>query len=326
MTFNSYWDDRATGALALARVGKQTDSPVCVRRGAGEYAVTGRLTCLPIYEDEGRRLLHLGIGYSLQRHGQQQFRRRQPPPGPRRGRLATRCPTSSTRALSSRPIPCRSSTPKSRRSSGGSPCPRNTSLPRDRHLRQFNGGVFSGPHGNVTYQGLYAEFGFFLTPDDYRRYDKKEGMWGRQIVATKPRRRTRALPGSSPIHTPVQLICRYSYLDLASGQPVLTPSSGTQAGWENDITAGFDWYINSQVHFMVNYVYTRLDYVNHTSGNIQGLGCRLHVDFYGRPRPPLVLRRPRSCMGKRRSARSGPDRRSRAPPKPACWDRTGPWR
>ena len=77
----------------------------------------------------------------------------------------------------------------------------------------------------------------------------------------------------------MQLVCRYSYLDLASGQPVLTPSSGVQAGWENDITAGLDWYINSQVHVIVNYAYTHLDYVNHTSGVIHGLGCRFHVDF-----------------------------------------------
>ena len=26
--------------------------------------MTGRVTCLPFYEDEGRRLLHLGIGYN----------------------------------------------------------------------------------------------------------------------------------------------------------------------------------------------------------------------------------------------------------------------
>ena len=58
-----------------------------------------------------------------------------------------------------------------------------------------------------------------------------------------------------------------------------TPSSGTQAGREHDVTAGLDWYINPEVHFLVNYVYTRLDYVDGTSGSINGLGCRVHVDF-----------------------------------------------
>ena len=77
----------------------------------------------------------------------------------------------------------------------------------------------------------------------------------------------------------MQFICRYSYLDLASGNPILTSSSGTQAGWENDITVGLDWYINPEVHFIVNYVYTHLTYVNNTGGDINGLGCRLHLDF-----------------------------------------------
>ena len=76
----------------------------------------------------------------------------------------------------------------------------------------------------------------------------------------------------------MQLLCRYSYLDLVSGNPS-SRLLRDQAGWENDITAGVDWYINPQVHFIVNYVYTHLDYVNNTSGNINGLGCRLHLDF-----------------------------------------------
>jgi phosphate-selective porin len=119
--------------------------------------------------------------------------------------------------------------------------------------------------------------GFFLSPDDYRRYDKKGGVWSRQVWQQSGSRWPQGKFFAS--HMPVQLICRYSYLDLASGQPVLTPASGAQAGWENDVTAGADWYINPQVHFIVNYVYTRLDYVNNTSGNINGLGCRLHLDF-----------------------------------------------
>jgi phosphate-selective porin len=146
-------------------------------------------------------------------------------------------------------------------------------------FEDFSGGVFSGPRGNATYQGVYAELGFFLTPEDYRRYDKKEGTWGRQIVARETSTTGTEDRGFFAHHMPVQLVCRYSYLDLASGNPILTPSSGAQAGWENDITAGLDWYINSQVHVLVNYAYTHLDYVNHTSGVIHGLGCRFHVDF-----------------------------------------------
>ena len=78
-----------------------------------------------------------------------------------------------------------------------------------------------------------------------------------------------------PRAVPVPLHVSRSRGRHASSHAVLR----SQAGWENDITTGFDWYINSQVHFIVNYVYTHLDYVNGTSGNINGLGCRLHLDF-----------------------------------------------
>jgi phosphate-selective porin OprO/OprP len=65
MVFDSYLDDRTTAALSLARVGRQTITPFAFGTGPGEYALTGRLTGLPVYEDDGRRLLHVGIGYSL---------------------------------------------------------------------------------------------------------------------------------------------------------------------------------------------------------------------------------------------------------------------
>ena len=146
-------------------------------------------------------------------------------------------------------------------------------------IGQLNNGVFSDPRGDVTYQGFYVEGGFFLNPDDYRRYDKKSGTWDRQLAACSAPAGQSHSPWLFNDHTPVQLICRYSYLNLASGNPVLTPSSGAQAGWENDITAGLDWYINPDVHFIVNYVYTHLSYVDNTSGDINGLGCRLHLNF-----------------------------------------------
>jgi phosphate-selective porin len=144
---------------------------------------------------------------------------------------------------------------------------------------QFNNGVYSGPHGDVTYQGMYVEMGCFLNPDDYRRYDKQAGTWGLQLASSPDPAAETHSPSRFSDHTPVQFICRYSYLDLASGNPVLTPSSGAQAGWENDITAGLDWYVNPNVHFIVNYVYTHLTYVDKSSGDIQGLGCRLHLNF-----------------------------------------------
>ena len=278
-TFDSYWDDRATAAIALVRVGKQTETPFGFGAGPGEYAVTGRLTGLPVYEDEGRRLLHVGLGYSLSGTDDHNFGAANRPLV-RAGAGSQQVPNilQTGSFLTSDPVQildAELAAVLGRFSmSAEYQYARGTNV-----FEQQSGGVFSGPRGNATYQGVYAEIGFFLTPEDHRRYDKKEGTWGRQIVAPEaPTERPRDR-GFFASHMPVQLVCRYSYLDLASGQPVLTPSSGAQAGWENNVTAGLDWYVNSQVHVLVNYVYTHLDYVNHTSGIIHGLGCRLHMDF-----------------------------------------------
>jgi phosphate-selective porin len=82
-------------------------------------------------------------------------------------------------------------------------------------------------------------------------------------------------------HGAVQLVARYTYLDLVSGDPVLTPTSGgARAGRQHDLTLGVNWYLNAQTHIMVNYVATHLDsVVAAASGNIQSIGCRVHIDF-----------------------------------------------
>ena len=58
MAFDALMDDRITWA---AGVFKNTNNPYAIDVSGGDYAETGRLTWLPIYEDEGRDLLHLGI-------------------------------------------------------------------------------------------------------------------------------------------------------------------------------------------------------------------------------------------------------------------------
>jgi phosphate-selective porin len=79
----------------------------------------------------------------------------------------------------------------------------------------------------------------------------------------------------------MQLVARYTFLDLVSGSPVLTPTSGgARAGRQHDATLGVNWHLNSQTWFMVNYVATHIDsVVPGADGDIHGIGCRLHLDF-----------------------------------------------
>jgi phosphate-selective porin OprO and OprP len=276
-TFNSWCDDRITGLVSFERVGKNDISPFAFGTGPGKYDVTGRVTCLPIYEDDGRRLLHLGIGYNYGGTENNFYAANRPLV--RAGAGSQDVPNIIYSGTYFTPNPVQIVDAELAAVMGRFAFSAEYELAFASDVfSQFNNGVFSGPHGDVTYQGLYVEAGFFLNPDDHRAYDKKDGDWGRQLAAPCS---SAGQPGSPWLfdHTPVQLICRYSYLNLTSGQPVLTPSSGVQAGRENDITAGADWYINPNVHFIVNYVFTQLDYVNNTSGHVQGLGCRLHLDF-----------------------------------------------
>ena len=277
-TFNTWCDDRITGVVAFERVGKNDISPFAFGSGPGKYAVTGRVTCLPFYEDEGRRLLHLGIGYSYGGTDNNFYAANRPLV--RAGAGSQDVPNIIYSGTYYTPNPVQIVDAELAAVVGRFAFSAEYQLAFGSELfSQFNNGVFSGPHGDVTYQGIYLETGCFLNPDDYRRYDKKSGVWDMQLASCSDRARPAHSPWLFSDHTPVQLICRYSYLNLASGNPVLTPSSGAQAGWENDITAGVDWYINANVHFIVNYVYTHLTYVDKTSGDINGLGCRLHLNF-----------------------------------------------
>jgi len=279
MFFNSYWDDQATAALSLARVGKQTVSPFAFGSGPGATAVTGRLTFLPVYLDAGQSLVHLGIGYSYSGLDNNTFGASNRPLV-RAGAGSQEVPDIIYTGTFYTPNPVQLMNAELATVLGRFSMSAEYQLVRGTDLfDQLSNGVFSGPHDNVTYQGFYAETGLFLNPDDYRRYDKKNGVWDRQVTQGESSAVRTFSPWLFAGHTPIQILFRYSYLDLDSGNPVLTPSSGTQAGREHDITAGFDWYINPEVHFMVNYVYTRLDYVNNTSGSINGLGCRVHMDF-----------------------------------------------
>ena len=56
---NSYLDDRVSWQAAVARADNGASSGTFF--GDGQGALQGRITALPIYEDDGRQLLHLGL-------------------------------------------------------------------------------------------------------------------------------------------------------------------------------------------------------------------------------------------------------------------------
>ena len=46
------------------------------------------------------------------------------------------------------------------------------------------------------------------------------------------------------------------------------------------MTLGVNWYLNSQTWIIIDYVHTHIDSeVAGADGDIDGVGCRLHLDF-----------------------------------------------
>jgi len=279
--FNSYLDDRMTAAGSLTRVGKATVDSFGFGAENGQYAAGIRLTGLPIYRDDGRVLMHVGVDYFHQALSGHTFA------------AANRMPLRA--GGGSDQIPNLLATGNFFTPHGGDVldfewafvnCPFAVSavfgLARVTDVfDNFNGVTFSGPRGNVTYQAFYVESGYFLTPGDGRRYDKKTGTWARTV----PEENAFVTRGEDGAwchgHGAVQLLARYSYLDLVSGSPALTPTSGgARAGRQQDVTLGVNWYLNPQTIISCNYVWTHLDsVVAGASGNIQGVGVRIHFDF-----------------------------------------------
>jgi phosphate-selective porin OprO/OprP len=278
VVFNSYLDDRVTLAGSAAWIDKSTIQSFGFGANDGKYGFAARLTGLPVYANDGRTLVHLGADYYHQDLVNHQF------------------------SVASREL--------LRAGAGGSDTPNLVFTgtffsPNGADLFDVEGAVvlgpfslsseyarvhvndvfdevvpvLAGPRGNVTYQAAYVEAGLFVTPGDYRRYDKKTGTWARTV----PVENAFLLKPDHWIfgHGAVQLTVRYTYLDLVSGAPVLTPTSGgARAGRQQDLTLGVNWYLNSQTYVMLNGVFTHLDsVVPGASGNIQGIGCRVHIDF-----------------------------------------------
>ena len=253
--------DLCPGAL------QQHDQPVCVPDvGGGNYRVTGRLTGLLFDEDEGRKLMHLGIsgrqsGYD---NGQQRFRVR----GPERAGLSTVWPLYAS-----------------------TPIFHGSGSQQDLNLEWVN--VF-GPWtidaeynfhwshdtslarrpdvGTLFYSGGYVEVLYFLT-GEHRAYIRESGLFDRVV----PRRNAYWVEGEKGKPDECgpgawQVGFRYNYLDLND--------EGIDGGILNDFTAGLNWFINPNMKFQWNYSVTlRQSPTGLSDGTIQGFGMRYAMDY-----------------------------------------------
>jgi phosphate-selective porin OprO/OprP len=283
MVFNSYLDDRVTSAAAFTRVGRANLNSFAFMAEDGVYAGGVRITGLPLYQDEGKVLIHLGANYFHQGVPDKSFA------------LANRMPLRA--GAGSDEVPNVLATGTFFTPGGANIADLEWAMILGRFalsaeyavvrggpvFENFDGVRFSGPRGDVSYQAVYVEAGWFLTPGDHRRYDPKTGTWDRTI----PVENAVGVSGEDGHwcfgRGAVELLARFTWLDLVSGNPPLTPTSstaGARAGRQRDLTLGINWYLNPQTRLMIDYVWTHVDsVVAGASGDIQGIGARIHFDF-----------------------------------------------
>lgn len=259
---NTYLDKRGTWGIGLF---KNTRSAFDWNVGRNEAEVNGRVTFLPIDEEDGKYLLHVGVGGAHRDldQDQQRFRSR----------------------LDARNSP-----------SAFSPLLADTGLMFGNHQQllipelvavagplSFQAEYYASwvhqaftetpdgkkldPQGTVYMQSAYAEAHLFLT-GEHRDYNRETGTFGR-VVPNRPFSWTKS--GFSGWGA-WQLTARYSYLDLID--------KGINGGRIHDMTLGVNWFLNPNMKVQWNYFLAHRNVANPGGdGFIQGFGVRTAIDF-----------------------------------------------
>jgi phosphate-selective porin OprO/OprP len=237
-----YW---AVGVFKTIR------TPFGFGSGRNEADLTGRVVVLPVYEDGGQRLLHVGLAAShrdldggLARY---------------RARLGVRSDPGALANLAA-----------------------DTGLvagSNEQRLVPELAGVF-GPlsfqaeyyaawlqdAGPAFFQGAYAEVHYFLT-GEHREYDH-ERMAFTRVKPLRPVRWTGCDRGWGAW----QVAARYSYLDLNS--------RAVRGGILNEFAVGVNWFLTANAKVQANYVLTDRDAAGSAAdGVIHGFGIRTAWDF-----------------------------------------------
>lgn len=263
--FDTYDDEWGTWNIGVF---KPTDNVFSYNAHDDDYAVTGRLTRLLIYEGEGHQLLHVGLSGRQATTVNDRIRYRT--------RDALRAGIASVW-----PIPADTGT-----LIGTDEQWINAELVavngpwtfQSEYLVNFlqDARVAGPPAGpivdNLTYHGGYVQLLYYLT-GEHDHYSRKTGVFERVI----PRENFFRVCTDRGLQTGLgawQLGVRYNYLDLNDG--------GINGGLLHNGTAGLNWFLNPNLKVQFNYIATHRDAPlagDAGEGWIHGWGIRVATDF-----------------------------------------------
>ena len=269
--FNTYGSETGVWNVGIY---KPTNNIFSSATGDGDYSISGRVTRLLAYEDDGKQLLHVGVS----------------------GRQAT--------AVSQAGVPGRFATFRTRDAvrsglSAGWPTPAGITVVGDDEqtangelvgvLGSFTfqseylinslqdaSATLGGPTTNLVYHGGYVQMLYFLT-GEHDHYNKKTGAFERVRPNThffKPNKCDGGITGMGAWQVGV----RYNHLDLND--------QGINGGILDNWTLGLNWFWNPNMKWQFNFSNTNRDVadvanpsISPGSGRINAFGTRLAIDF-----------------------------------------------
>jgi phosphate-selective porin OprO/OprP len=262
--FNWTEDERITWHVGIW---KNNQTVLGWNVGGGEWDVTGRVTWLPIYEANGRRLVHLGLGVSNRGldDGVARLRARtllRNGPFTLQTRLADVTVSGDNQTLIVPEFAAIAGPFMIQAEYFGSWI-QNTTFPAN-----------TGKNFGTTYtQSAYVQTSYFLT-GEHRPWNMKGGS-GAAPGRVIPNRNFFMVPGQDGrlfSSGAWQVAARFSWIDLAN--------QAQQAGNLYDVTLGLNWFLNPNMKFQWNYDYLFRNAAGNTSdGPIHGFGMRFAMDF-----------------------------------------------
>jgi len=292
-TGNSVLNQRVTWAAMWYRQENQLHGSNGADFGDGEYAMSARITGLPIYENDGRCLLHLGASISYRNSekpdpglagpGVTRFRARPQMRDaigdfgnftfPTNGTLpATQLPGNTNRLVDTGNISSSSNTVL------------GTelfyvhgpfSLQSEWAFAWINGAKVGGKNvGELGFNGGYVEASYFLTGEN-RIYDRRLGREGSTYIAAPftPFWAVRDEDGRINIGWGAwEVASRWNYLNL-NDSPI---HGGILQGFEG----GVNWYLTTNMKLQFEYLYEqRWARPGQISGWMNGFGTRVQMFF-----------------------------------------------
>jgi phosphate-selective porin OprO/OprP len=265
--YNTFADQRIRIANCFT---KNNQSIFGFNQGDGEYNWVTRLTALPVYEQEGRYLVHIGCSYSHKDLDQGSYRHRarttlRNGPSALQTTLADVTLTGdSIDMVIPEFVVVRG--PWSVVAEYAGVWTNDVTLA----TRGFGLGATPLPSATVFYDGFHVEALYFLT-GEHRPYNRRMAFFDRPI----PSENFFLIRGEEGIcrgRGAWQVGARYSQVDFND--------AGTNGGIVRDVTLGLNWYLNPNLKFQFNQTITEREIPGVASnGFVYGFGTRMALNF-----------------------------------------------